>query len=74
MTPPQTPGARTRSRPENGELTAAYLTDGKWGILLKLGGGDSPTPGDEDIYVPYGTNEAISSLDKRFTCWAARWM
>ena len=50
---------------KNGELTAAYLTDGKWGILLKLGGGDSPTPGDEDIYVPYGTNEAISSLDKK---------
>ena len=50
---------------KNGELTAAYLTDGKWGILQKLGGGDSPTPGDEDIYVPYGTNEAISSLDKK---------
>lgn len=50
---------------ENGELAATVLSGGKWGVILKLEGGSTPTPGENDIYVYTGEEKSITDLSKR---------
>lgn len=58
--------ANTFNPLENAELTKTILTDGKWGVILKLAGGETPpTPGKDDIYVCTGEEKSITDLSKR---------
>ena len=58
--------ANTFNPLENAELTKTILTDGKWGVILKLAGGETPpTPGEDDIYVCTGEEKSITDLSKR---------
>ena len=58
--------ANTFNPLENAELTKTILTDGKWGVILKLAGGETPpTPGEDDIYVRTGEEKSITDLSKR---------
>lgn len=58
--------ANTFNPLENAELTETILTDGKWGVILKLAGGETPpTPGEDDIYVRTGEEKSITDLSKR---------
>lgn len=50
---------------ENAELTTTILSGGKWGIILKLEEGSTPTPGEDDIYVCTGEEKSITDLSKR---------
>lgn len=50
---------------ENAELTTTILSGGKWGVILKLEEGSTPTPGEDDIYVRTGEEKSITDLSKR---------
>lgn len=50
---------------ENAELTTTILSGGKWGVILKLEEGSTPTPGEDDIYVCTGEEKSITDLSKR---------
>ena len=58
--------ANTFNPLETAELTKPILTDGKWGVILKLAGGETPpTPGEDDISVCTGEEKSITDLSKR---------
>lgn len=50
---------------ENAELATTILSGGKWGVILKLEEGSTPTPGEDDIYVHTGEEKSITDLGKR---------
>ena len=50
---------------ENAELTTTILSGGKWGVILKLEEGSTPTPGEDDIYVRTREEKSITDLSKR---------
>lgn len=50
---------------ENAELTTTILSGEKWGVILKLEEGSTPTPGEDDIYVCTGEEKSITDLSKR---------
>ncbi len=50
---------------ENAELATTILSGGKWGVILKLEEGSTPTPGEDDIYVDTGEEKSITDLGKR---------
>lgn len=49
---------------KNAELTTTILSGGKWGVILKLEGGSTPTPGEDDIYIHTGEEKSITDLSK----------